>query len=163
MRVPLYAHDLEIKGGFKRITKELQKNWPHLEPIKLVDARETLARALGYQSYFQAHRSVCLLPQKKPDLQPAKERLKAMVSTYLKDKAVSCEVIGEMVEALPWHALLATSIERSVRTCMPKGSPRKEARTPHREISATQENQRPAPIIITKRRRMTIGDVGGAI
>ncbi|MFK3919157.1 hypothetical protein [Pseudomonas fulva] len=164
MRVPLYDHDLETKGGFKRIAKKLQKNWPHSEPIKLTNAMEILARALGYQSYFHAHRSVnSPSPQKIPDLQPAKERLKFLVLTHPQDMPTSPEAINEMVEGLPWHALQATSPKMPQPTFTSKASPTREAVKPNYERVAEQEKLRPAPIIIIKRRRLTNDDTGGEL
>ncbi|WHH49680.1 hypothetical protein QFA96_16490 [Pseudomonas sp. Ap32] len=164
MRVPLYDHDLETKGGFKRIAKKLQKSWPHSEPIKLTNAMDILSRALGYQSYFHAHRSVnSPSPKKIPDLQPAKERLKFLVLTHPEDMSASPEAINEMVEGLPWHALQATSPKMPQPSFTSRVSPTRETVKPHYECVAEQENLRAAPIIIIKRGRLTNDDIGGKL
>ncbi|NWF06707.1 hypothetical protein HX810_03335 [Pseudomonas salomonii] len=57
MRAPIYLSDLESQKGFKRIAKQLTRDWSGLHPVTLSKARELLARGFGYANYHDVTKS----------------------------------------------------------------------------------------------------------
>lgn len=162
MRIPLYPHDLDTKGGFKRIAKKLQKSSQVDVPITLSKAREILADALGYQNYHEALRS--LNNPFKPDnsdLEPAKRRLFDLMATHLAQTPLSQSNLSEVVEALPWHALVATWAEKPDYLPSPENPSLNKTVNPHvtaapRSEAPKIEDPKVKPLIITKRRKLSI-------
>lgn len=162
MRIPLYPHDLDSKGGFKRIAKKLQKSSQGDMPITLSKAREILADALGYQNYNAALRS--LHNPFKPDnsdLAPAKRRLVDLMAKHLAQTPLSQSDLSAIIEALPWHALVTTWAEKPDYLPSPE-NPALNKTVPTR-ITAAHKSEAPKiedpkvkPLTIRKRRKLSI-------
>lgn len=157
MRLPIHDKDLDIKGGFKRIAKRLQRSCPESNPLKHTKSMEILAQAFGYRNFHDIHRSTQLsVAWHDTDLKLLKQRLIMLVTVHSKGEALPSEAISEMVEGLPWHSLMA--LRQSATGTLSDDAYSDEVQTANREepsqpSMSPEESIRSNPVIIVKRSR----------
>jgi len=112
MRVPLYPADLESQSGFKRLAKNLKRNWPGNPPISLSQSYEVLAKGLGYRNYHDVRQSIHVAPFKFLELSQSEVLLnlaEAVRKAISHDEADGYEPINveSALSSLPLNVLTA--------------------------------------------------------
>jgi hypothetical protein len=112
MRIPIYSEDLLTRGGFKRIAKKLQRQWPGQSSIKLWFAREILSKGMGYRDYHDVLMSskTCQLGAIAPTEGQVRAGIISTISNALRSDnniTIEFEELQHFVETLPLYSLLA--------------------------------------------------------
>jgi len=120
MRIPIYSEDLLTRGGFKRIAKKLQRQWPGQSSIKLWFAREILSKGMGYRDYHDVLMSskTCQLGAIAPTEGQVRAGIISAMSNALRSDnniTIELEELQHFVETLPLYSLLAFKDQSGAR------------------------------------------------
>ncbi|MBF8668314.1 hypothetical protein IR012_00850 [Pseudomonas putida] len=111
MRVPVYINDTLPNGTLAKSARLIKKFWPGLKPMLLLQARELLARGLGYRDQHDLAHSIRSEPLIEPvvgecpPLEMIQSNIIKIALTYLSENERNTAELSTLVGRLPLNKL----------------------------------------------------------